>query len=88
VIFEAGDYVGGHTHTVFFDSDKLGEDGKSFQGSQVPVDTGFIVYNTGQYPNIVRFFEDLGVETQDSDMSFSLAVNVCSEDNELYRSRC
>lgn len=75
-VFEAGDYVGGHTHTVYFDSTKLGEDGKNWGTSPVPVDTGFIVYNTGQYPNMVRFFEDLAVETQPSDMSFSLAVNV------------
>lgn len=76
IIFEKGDYVGGHTHTVYFDSKKLGKSGEQYNGEQVPVDTGFIVFNTGQYPNMVRFFEDLGVETAQSDMSFSLSVNV------------
>lgn len=60
-LFEAGNYFGGHTNTV-----DITVDGKTF-----PVDTGFLVHNDRTYPNLVPFFEELGVEVQTSDMSFS-----------------
>jgi predicted NAD/FAD-binding protein len=60
-LFEAGNYFGGHTNTV-----DINLDGKTF-----PVDTGFLVHNDRTYPNLVPFFEELGVEVQNSDMSFS-----------------
>ena len=61
-IFEAGDYVGGHTNTVTVDDD----------GRALPVDTGFIVYNEVTYPNLTRLFAELGVATHESDMSFGM----------------
>jgi predicted NAD/FAD-binding protein len=62
VLFEADRRVGGHTHT--FD---VAEDGR-----QVPVDTGFIVFNERTYPNFVRLLHQLGVRWKESDMSFSV----------------
>jgi predicted NAD/FAD-binding protein len=76
-VFESGSYIGGHTNTLQVPVEKLGDEAeKIYGGKPLSVDTGFIVYNDGQYPNLIRFFEDLKVETQDSDMSFSLGVRV------------
>jgi predicted NAD/FAD-binding protein len=61
-IYEENNYIGGHTNTVY-----VKEDGK-----QVPIDTGFIVFNDITYPNLVNLFNDLGVETKNTDMSFSV----------------
>ncbi|MHC4217606.1 MAG: NAD(P)/FAD-dependent oxidoreductase [Planctomycetota bacterium] len=61
-VFEANDYVGGHTNTVDVD---LG-------GERYAVDTGFIVFNKVNYPNFVRLLGQLGVESQPSTMSFSV----------------
>jgi len=60
-LFEKNDYVGGHTNTI-----PVTEGGGSFG-----VDTGFIVFNDRTYPNFSRFLARLGVDAQDSDMSFS-----------------
>ncbi len=61
-LFEANDYIGGHTNTV---SVKEG-------GRTLPVDTGFIVFNQRNYPNLCRLFDTLEVEQRNSDMSFSV----------------
>jgi predicted NAD/FAD-binding protein len=63
-LIEKNDYFGGHTHTIEVEED----------GARVPVDTGFIVYNTRNYPMLVRLFERLGVATRESDMSFSASI--------------
>jgi len=63
-LFEAGDYFGGHTHTVDLTLD----------GATHGVDTGFLVLNERTYPKLLRLFGDLGVEIAESDMSFSVQV--------------
>ena len=67
-LFEAGDYFGGHTHTV--DLTLPGPDGPVRHG----VDTGFLVFNERTYPELIRLFGELGVPTARSDMSFSVQV--------------
>ncbi len=61
-LFEQNDYIGGHTHTVYVDDD----------GTPIPVDTGFIVYNEVTYPNLTRLFKELKVPTKPTSMSFSV----------------
>lgn len=61
-LYEANDYIGGHTNTVTV---KEGE-------KDVPIDTGFMVYNEDTYPHLTRLFAELGVETKKTDMSFSV----------------
>ena len=53
---------GGHTNTVTVEEN----------GREIAIDTGFIVFNHVTYPNLVRLFEELGVETKPSEMSFSV----------------
>ena len=67
-VFEAGDYFGGHTHTV--DVTLPTPQGMVTHG----VDTGFLVFNERTYPNLINLFAELGVETAPSDMSFSVKV--------------
>ncbi len=61
-VFEANDYIGGHTVTT-----KVGSNGGS-----LAVDAGFIVYNEANYPNFVRLLDRLEVATQETGMSFSV----------------
>ena len=61
-IFEAADHIGGHTHTV-----PVEEDGKIWN-----VDTGFVVFNERTYPGLCAFFDELGVASRSSCMSFSV----------------
>lgn len=63
-LFEQDPRLGGHTNTVTVDTP---------DGPQ-PVDTGFIVYNHRNYPNLVALFDHLGVQTQPSSMSFSASI--------------
>ena len=62
-IFEAADWIGGHTHTVRVDT----------AGGAYDVDTGFIVMNDRNYPNFERLLAKLGVGTRASNMSFSVS---------------
>jgi len=62
-LFEREAYAGGHTNTVEH----------TVAGRRIPLDTGFIVHNEETYPNLVRLFRELGVRTQDSEMTFSVA---------------
>jgi predicted NAD/FAD-binding protein len=61
-VFEAADYIGGHTHTVTVD------DG----GRPAPIDTGFMVFNQVTYPHLTRLFSTLGVPIMPTDMSFGV----------------
>ncbi len=70
-LFEAGDYFGGHTHTV--DITLPTPEGASTQVTH-GVDTGFLVFNERTYPNLINLFAELGVTTAKSDMSFSVKV--------------
>ncbi len=67
-LYEAGDYFGGHTHTVDVTLPTL--QGPVTHG----VDTGFLVFNERTYPNLISLFAQLGVHTVASDMSFSVKV--------------
>ena len=67
-LFEAGDYFGGHTHTV--DVTLPTATGMQTHG----VDTGFLVYNERTYPGLIALFKELQVTTVKSDMSFSVQV--------------
>ena len=64
-VFESGSYVGGHTNTV-----DVFEDGKRHA-----VDTGFIVFNDRTYPNFIELLDEIGQESQASEMSFSVQVD-------------
>jgi predicted NAD/FAD-binding protein len=65
-LLEAGDYFGGHTHTV--DVTLPGQHGDVTHG----VDTGFLVFNERTYPQLIALFAELNVATVPSDMSFSV----------------
>ena len=65
VIYERDKRAGGHSATVDIDYD----------GTSIAVDTGFIVYNEKNYPNLTAMFDFLGVATQLSDMSFSVSAD-------------
>lgn len=64
-VYEANDYIGGHSHTVDIETG----------GNTLPVDTGFIVYNNRNYPNLSELFERLDVPTWETDMSFGASLN-------------
>ncbi|KAK0543972.1 hypothetical protein OC846_006229 [Tilletia horrida] len=69
-LFEAGDYVGGHTHTVEFEPPQDQPGGSRF--AKTWVDTGFIVFNEVTYPNFLRFIKHIGIRIIESDMSFAV----------------
>jgi len=61
-LYEANDYLGGHTHTHDIELD----------GRRYAVDTGFIVHNPVHYPLLTQLFDELGVASQPTTMSFSV----------------
>ncbi|MHB8447363.1 MAG: NAD(P)/FAD-dependent oxidoreductase [Rudaea sp.] len=61
-LYEANDYLGGHTHTHDVEID----------GRRHAVDTGFIVFNAPHYPLLHKLFDELGVESQPTTMSFAV----------------
>ncbi|MCU0453865.1 MAG: FAD-dependent oxidoreductase [Bacteroidetes bacterium] len=62
VLYEKNTYVGGHTNTVTADED----------GTSVPIDTGFMVFNDVTYPYLLRLFRELNVPVKPTSMSFSV----------------
>jgi predicted NAD/FAD-binding protein len=65
VLYEKDARLGGHANTVRID----------YGGRAIDVDTGFIVYNARNYPNLVGLLDALGVESAATDMSFAFAGN-------------
>lgn len=64
-VYERAARPGGHSNTVEVES----------AGGAIPVDTGFIVYNPKNYPNLAALFDHLGVATKPSDMSFGVSLD-------------
>jgi uncharacterized protein len=60
-VFEAGDHIGGHTHThdICIDANKFA------------IDTGFIVFNDWTYPNFMTLLDEIGAASFPTEMSFS-----------------
>ena len=67
-LIEADDRLGGHAHTRTVSTSDAGD---------IAVDSGFIVHNRVTYPNLVRLFDDLGVQTRPTDMSMSVRCDGC-----------
>lgn len=64
-VYEKNAYIGGHTNTVYVEED----------GKQLPIDTGFMVFNEVTYPNLIKLFKKLDVPYKDTDMSFGVRHN-------------
>ena len=64
-LFEAEPRAGGHTCTVDVDYD----------GTHVPVDVGFIVFNQRNYPLLTRLFDHLAIATETTNMSFAMSLD-------------
>ncbi len=67
-LFEADNRLGGHAHT---------HDVALSTGQVAGLDSGFLVHNARTYPNLLRLFADLGVATQESEMSMSVRCDGC-----------
>ena len=61
-LFEANDYLGGHSHTIDI----------TLENITYPVDTGFLVFNQRTYPLFTELLRELAVPFASSDMSFSV----------------
>ncbi|MBK6009871.1 NAD(P)/FAD-dependent oxidoreductase [Streptomyces sp. MBT53] len=68
-LYEADDRLGGHAHTHELTS--------PYDGRVHRVDSGFIVHNRRTYPRLLRLFDELGVATQESEMSMSVRCEGC-----------
>jgi len=64
-LFEADHRIGGHANTVSVET----------RDGMTDVDTGFIVYNAPNYPNLTALFDHLNIPTTDTEMSFSVSLN-------------
>ncbi len=68
LLLEADDRLGGHAHT---------HDVRTPDGRTIGIDSGFIVHNSRTYPNLIRLFGELGVATQETEMSMSVRCDGC-----------
>lgn len=66
-LFEKESRLGGHTHTVWVDSDE-----ESCTRKKDGIDTGFIVFNDWTYPHFIALMDTIGVDSQESSMGFSV----------------
>ena len=62
-LFEKKNRLGGHTRTINVDENLR----------KIPIDTGFIVFNEENYPDLTKFFQLLKIDYKDSDMSFAVS---------------
>jgi predicted NAD/FAD-binding protein len=67
-LYEAQDRLGGHAHT---------HDIAVGGGRILALDSGFLVHNVRTYPHLIRIFGELGVATQDTEMSMSVRCEGC-----------
>ena len=63
-LFEKNNYLGGHTRTKTLEENNTLYD----------IDTGFIVFNDNNYPDLVKLLEYLNIDTHNSNMSFSISI--------------
>ncbi len=77
-LYERATRLGGHANTVDVDDPEAGK---------LAIDTGFIVHNDRNYPNLVRLFDELGVEVQDTDMSFGVTRRAIGGDDRTFTYR-
>ncbi len=66
ILFEKNKRLGGHTRTLYVDEPL----------KKIPIDTGFIVFNEKNYPDLTKFFQLLKIDCRDSDMSFAVSNNI------------
>ena len=66
-LFEKEDRFGGHSHTLDILADNQSK-------KKIRADIGFIVFNKHTYPNLINFFNEIGVEIEKSNMSLSFLV--------------
>jgi predicted NAD/FAD-binding protein len=67
-LYESEPRLGGHADT---------HDVEASDGRLLAIDTGFIVHNRRTYPTLLRLFDELGITTQESDMSMSISCAGC-----------
>ena len=73
-LYESDTRIGGHTHTHNIKLER-----------EIRVDSGFIVFNDLNYPNLIKFFNELGVSTAKTDMSFSVSSNTSAWSSNEFR---
>src|SRR5216683_4518976 len=86
-LFEKDTRLGGHTHTVFVQPPALAAPERATReggSSGLALDTGFLVHNDRTYPNLVRLFAEIDLETRPSDMCFAVS---CKRTGLEYSSR-
>ncbi len=65
-LYEKNKRLGGHTRTLYVDE----------LSKKIPIDTGFIVFNEKNYPDLTNFFQFLKIDYRDADMSFAVSNNI------------